>query len=312
MFKKISLLFLMAAIVLSACGTMEVTIEQTPTPAIPTIDPTKIALEIEATSMSAFVTQQAAPSALQPLFSETPLASASPQPVSTKPSTPFVSTPPSSNSADLIVEYLYLEMEGRHGGCVTGYTPYGIRVGVKNVGEVESAAFAVDLNGSQQRVEGGLVPGQSIELHFAGTVDSGQYQAYVDAANEVAESNEDNNTLSFQAPTPTPPPLCTPTPTPVPQLPAAGICEGTEGKIVVVTIYPDIPDPRCAVIRPDQVLKVINRTQGPLQVILATFQADLAPGEEYTFSVPFGEYLVPGVYPVQVLPCCGPELWLKP
>ena len=238
---------------------------------------------------------------------------ASPGPVPTITSTPVGSIPPSNKSADLIVAYLYLEMEGRVGECVTAYSPYGIRVGIKNVGEVGTAAFAVDLKGSLQRVDGGLAPGQSIELHFAGTAESGQYLAYVDPANEVPENNENNNILSFQAPTPSPPPLCTPVATPLPQLPAAGICMETAGQLVVITIYPDIPSPRCAVIRPDQILKLINGTQGSLHVSLVTLQADLAPGEEYTFDVPFGEYLpAPGVYSVQVLPCCGPELWLKP
>ena len=60
MFKKFFLLFLTATIILSACGTMEVTIKQIPTPAAPAIDPTKVALEGEATAMRNFLTQQAA------------------------------------------------------------------------------------------------------------------------------------------------------------------------------------------------------------------------------------------------------------
>jgi hypothetical protein len=74
MFKKIFMLLLTTTIVLSACGTFEVSINQKiQTPTTPIVDPTKNALEIEATSMSAFVTQQAAPPpALQTPFSETP------------------------------------------------------------------------------------------------------------------------------------------------------------------------------------------------------------------------------------------------
>lgn len=60
MFKKFFLLFLTASIVLSACGTINVSVEQVATPVIPATDPTKFTLELEATSMSAFVTQQAA------------------------------------------------------------------------------------------------------------------------------------------------------------------------------------------------------------------------------------------------------------
>src|SRR5215207_7214908 len=61
MFKKIFLLFLTASIALSACGTMSVSVQQQiATPAGATPDSTKTTLELEATSMSAFVTQQAA------------------------------------------------------------------------------------------------------------------------------------------------------------------------------------------------------------------------------------------------------------
>jgi subtilase family serine protease len=61
-----------------------------------------------------------------------------------------------------------------------------------------------------------LLVGESIELHFAGTISSGQYEATVDVTNQVIESREDNNTFSFQAPTPTPPPLCVVTVTATP------------------------------------------------------------------------------------------------
>lgn len=98
--------------------------------------------------------------------------------------------------------------------------------------------------------------------------------------------------------------------TPVAQQPAAGICGATENDVVVVTIYPDIPDPRCVKVTPGQSLKVVNGTEGSVQVVLGPFYAALQPGEEYTFDLPLGEYLAPGVHLVQVLPCCGPELWL--
>ena len=84
------------------------------------------------------------------------------------------------------------------------------------------------------------------------------------------------------------------------------------GAEVTITIYPDIPDPRCAIVRPEQRLRIVNSTAIPLQVSLASFQAEIGPGAEYAFELPLGEFLAPGVHLVQVLPCCGPELWLKP
>jgi hypothetical protein len=99
--------------------------------------------------------------------------------------------------------------------------------------------------------------------------------------------------------------------TPASQQPAAGICATFPGKLVTVTIFPDLPDPRCAIVQPDQTLQVVNRTLEQLDVHIGPFDASLAPGGDYTFSVPFGKYLAPGVHRVQVLPCCGPELWLQ-
>jgi hypothetical protein len=100
--------------------------------------------------------------------------------------------------------------------------------------------------------------------------------------------------------------------TPVSMEPAAGICGGTDAALLEVTIYPDIPDPRCALIRTDQRLAVINATSGTLQVSIGLFEATIEPGGEHVFDAPFGTYLAPGVHQLQVLPCCGPALWLRP
>lgn len=117
---------------------------------------------------------------------------------------------------DLIIKSMYLEMEGRHSNCVDAYSTYGIGVLVENIGLASAPAFVVDMNGAQQQVDSGLAAGQFISLFFAGTTPSGRYEAFADATNQVVERQEDNNTLSFLAPTPTPPLLCTATPTSIP------------------------------------------------------------------------------------------------
>lgn len=99
--------------------------------------------------------------------------------------------------------------------------------------------------------------------------------------------------------------------TPYAQEPAAGICASFEGEMVVVTLNPDIPDPRCSKVRQDQKLRVINKTQNTLEVSIGSFTASLEPGAETIFDTPFGEYLASGVHQLQVSPCCGPELWLE-
>jgi len=121
--------------------------------------------------------------------------------------TPIVARP------DLAIKSIYLEMAGRQvSQCVLAFSPYGIRVVVQNVGVTASGPFEVELNGATQTVKTGLDAGQDIELHFPGTIPSGQYTARVDPANQAPEEDEGNNAATFTAPTPTPPPLCTPTP----------------------------------------------------------------------------------------------------
>ena len=117
---------------------------------------------------------------------------------------------------DLIIKLIYVEMQGRQGNCVEAYTPYEIRVVVENIGLASAGPFVVDLNGKHQQVSEGLANGQVILLHFAGIVPSGRYVAFADVTDQVVERQEDNNSLSYLAPTPSPPPLCTTTPTPTP------------------------------------------------------------------------------------------------
>lgn len=107
-------------------------------------------------------------------------------------------------------------MEGRQGNCVNAYSRYGIRVLIENTGSANAGPFVVDLNSTRRKVDNGLMAGQTIVLFFAGTTQSGNYEAIVDVTNQVIESREDNNTFSYIAPTPTPPLLCTPTPTATP------------------------------------------------------------------------------------------------
>ena len=118
------------------------------------------------------------------------------------------------SGADLVVRFMILMMAGQQGNCVNKYTPYGIRVVIENQGHGDANTFWVGVNKDLIQVEEGLVAGQSLGLHFSGTVPSGTYTATVDVFDQVKELNEDNNLETFLAPTPTPPPICTPTPTP--------------------------------------------------------------------------------------------------
>lgn len=121
---------------------------------------------------------------------------------------------PSPSGADLVVYNMILMMAGQQGHCVNSYAPYGIRVVIENQGYAAAGVFWVGVNDDLQQVETGIPAGESINIHFPGTVPSGKYTAIVDVFDEVKELDEDNNSKDFIAPTPTPPPLCTPTPTP--------------------------------------------------------------------------------------------------
>ena len=99
--------------------------------------------------------------------------------------------------------------------------------------------------------------------------------------------------------------------TPYAQQPAAGICASTDGESVVITLNPELPDPRCSKVLANQKLTVINNTQSDLLVAIGSFEENLAPGGRFTIDKPFGEYLAPGVHQLTVTPCCGAEIWLE-
>jgi hypothetical protein len=99
--------------------------------------------------------------------------------------------------------------------------------------------------------------------------------------------------------------------TPYAQEPAAGICASFDGEIVTVTLNTDMPEPRCAEVRSDQTLRVVNNTLSTLGVSIGNFNHSLLPQDTWSIDVPFGHYLAVGVHQLSVTPCCGAELWLK-
>jgi hypothetical protein len=98
---------------------------------------------------------------------------------------------------------------------------------------------------------------------------------------------------------------------PITQKPAAGICAEFEGKSVIITIYPDMPDPKCSFINPEQVLEIVNERKETLHIKIGHLKAKLLPNQSHTFDLPVGMYLAPGVHLIEVQPCCSAELWLR-
>ena len=99
--------------------------------------------------------------------------------------------------------------------------------------------------------------------------------------------------------------------TPVAMQPAAGICPKAQGEIVIMRVNPDVPDPRCLQVQPDQRLAVFNGLDESLDVSLGEISATIEPGEEHTFDRPLGEILLPGVHALGTSLCCGGEIWLQ-
>ncbi len=113
-------------------------------------------------------------------------------------------------------------------------------------------------------------------------------------------------TLTGPAPTPT-----YALATPYAQQPAAGICASFDGGVVTITINVDAASPRCARVLPEQTLAVVNKTLNTVQVSIGRFSSSILPGAAYTITVPFGDYLAPGVHQLAVSPTSGAELWLE-
>lgn len=103
------------------------------------------------------------------------------------------------------------------------------------------------------------------------------------------------------------------------QGPAAGACGTANGTVIVIGIYPDTPEPRCAQVRADQRLEVTNDTNkfgqagNPITVTFADFPPrHLNVGQSTLFDRPFGDYLETGDHIVHVDGAAGAEVWFKP
>ena len=162
-----------------------------------------------------------------PIVTPTPTETAAPtQTLTSTPITPgapthtptptFTHTPTATPTAllpDLIIHSMQITLENG-GACNYTSTSLGIRVTVANVGQADAGPFAVDVNGGHQAtVAAGLTAGATTSV-WIGHYLPGQNTATVDAGVQVAESNENNNSLTQQLPIPTLPPTCTPTVTP--------------------------------------------------------------------------------------------------
>lgn len=102
------------------------------------------------------------------------------------------------------------------------------------------------------------------------------------------------------------------------RFPAAGVCGPVDGAVLTVRIEPDAPMPRCASVRSDQWLRVVNGTDDygrPGRTLTVTWVPgetfSLRPGQAKEVRRHFGSYLARGVHELSVGGGYRAEVWLR-
>jgi hypothetical protein len=98
-----------------------------------------------------------------------------------------------------------MQIELQNSSCFSPGDLLGVRVSIKNNGQAAAGAFTVNVNGTEQIVNG-LGMGETTTIFFPGY--SHPVTANVDSTNLIAESDENNNSRSEFLPVPTPPLPC--------------------------------------------------------------------------------------------------------
>jgi hypothetical protein len=95
--------------------------------------------------------------------------------------------------------------------------------------------------------------------------------------------------------------------------PAAGACAHAIGLVGTVALrtLDYVPQPRCLIIRHDQLLRVVNGLNVPLTAKLGThMHVTLRPQQGSTFPRPIGAYLAPGVHTLHFTPTSAASIWV--
>ena len=97
------------------------------------------------------------------------------------------------------------------------------------------------------------------------------------------------------------------------QTPAAGTCLPADGPVATVTLSPDVPQPRCVVVKPEQRLDLVNPGQTAVTATLGAQTIIVPAGQTGRIDLAFGDYLEPGVHRLDVAELyasSSPEIWL--
>jgi serine/threonine protein kinase len=148
----------------------------------------------------------------------TPTPTPSPATITPSPTwTPSATTTqPPGNLPDLLVPFTPA-ITYETIGCFVPGTELGTRVTIRNAGTANAGNFVININGTQQLING-LIAGGDFSVWVPGYTNP--TVVVLDVTNQVAETNEANNTFNGSVPVPTQPAPCvTETITPMPTTP---------------------------------------------------------------------------------------------
>ena len=124
---------------------------------------------------------------------------------------------PGAGQADLVIGRVYINIRGYTGGCASSYGPIVVTACVVNQGDRDAGAFDLSVNGVANWGADGVAAGDTLCIETKETPFLFiPFEIVADSGQEVAESDETNNTWEGILPLPTAPVLCTATPTPAP------------------------------------------------------------------------------------------------
>ncbi len=102
------------------------------------------------------------------------------------------------------------------------------------------------------------------------------------------------------------------------QTPAAGTCGGVHGQgaTLGIDLNPDIPSPRCIIVRPDQHVRITNRRGEAARVFFGGHTSQLGDGDSVRYPQRAGRFLEFGVHVIEIGAGGGSrlgfgEVWLK-
>lgn len=92
------------------------------------------------------------------------------------------------------------------------------------------------------------------------------------------------------------------------QTQVAGVCAPVSKESIIVVTVPidNVPQPRCVHVTSNQKLKIVNQSQGSININVGKIQASLAPTQSFQFPKTLGEFLASGGHSI-----VGAEIWLE-